>query len=68
MKKYSTPKAEKLTFEYTDNVTASNGYTTTDVSTQWWTCHTRYEYGDSPMVCGSQSEMSTAYWVCNNND
>ena len=67
MKRYVTPIAQKFEFNYTDNVTASSGYTTTDVSTKWWTCHTRYVYGDSPAVCGSQGEVSNAYWVCNNN-
>ena len=67
MRKYVTPKAEKLTFNYSNNVNASATFPTTDVSTQWWECHTRYEFGDSPVICGSQNEMSTAYWVCNNN-
>lgn len=67
-KEYTTPLAEKVEFDYSENVTASGAtsYTTTDMSTQWWECHTRYVYGDSPSVCGSQNEMSTAYWVCNN--
>ena len=67
MRKYNTPMAEKIHFDYSNNVTASRTYTTTDASTQWWECHTRYVYGDSPVICGSQKEISTAYWVCNNN-
>ena len=64
MKKYITPMVEKLKFNYSNNVVASSGYKTTDVSTQWWECHTRYEYNDSPSICGPQhSEVSTAYWV-----
>lgn len=64
---YITPMAEKLVFSYTDNVAASNTYSTTDLSTQWWECHSRFEYNDSPSLCGPKTEMSTAYWVCNNN-
>ena len=67
MRKYVKPMAAKLTFNYNENVVASNGYTTTDASTQWWQCHTRYEYNDAPATCGPHTEMSTAYWVCNNN-
>ena len=68
MKEYTKPLAEKLDFNYSENVAASRVFTTTDATTQWWECHTRYEYGDSPATCGSQSEMSTAYWVCDNNN
>ena len=57
MKEYITPMAQKFEFDYSENVTASSAcsYTTTDVSTQWWECHTRYDYGDSPTVCGSHA-------------
>ena len=48
MKKvYIVPEAMKFEFNYSENVAASGSgrtYTTTDATTQWWECHTRYEF------------------------
>ena len=41
-KEYKTPQAEKLDFEYSDNVTASGSVNLTDqATTNWWKCETR---------------------------
>ena len=69
-KEYIKPEAEKIAFDFSDNVTASgaNGsrtYTTTDATTEWWECHTRYEFNDSVEVCGQdEHEVTHAYWLC----
>ena len=61
---YQTPVAEKLGFDYEENVTASGtGYATTDVSNDWWTCNTRY--ADTETVCGQDGhEVSNPFWRC----
>lgn len=43
-KEYSTPQAEKIEFNYSNNVTASGsqGTLTDQASTAWWKCETRY--------------------------
>ena len=66
-KEYMKPRAERIIFEYDENVTASRSYTTTDATTQWWECHTRYEFNDSVEVCGQDGhETTNAYWLCDN--
>lgn len=57
MKKvYTKPVAEKLEFDYSDNVTASgNTSTLTDqATTAWWKCETRYTdiHSIDNSVCG----------------
>lgn len=64
-KTYQTPIAEKLSFDYEENVTASGtDYPTTDVSNDWWTCNTRYD--DAADVCGQDGhDNSNPFWRCN---
>lgn len=42
-KDYIQPKAEKLEFDYSDNVVASDGQgaLTDQATTAWWKCETR---------------------------
>ena len=40
-KKYVSPKAELLDFDYTDTVVASGTGLTDQASTNWWKCETR---------------------------
>jgi hypothetical protein len=64
-KEYMKPEATIITFDYSENVTASRTYTTTDQTTQWWECHTRYEFNDSVEVCGQDGhDVTHAYWLC----
>ena len=56
-RKYSTPLAEKLEFDYSNNVVASgpNAGTLTDqATTVWWKCETRYAdiHSIDNTVCG----------------
>ena len=54
-KEYSAPQAEKIEFNYSDNVTASGKGTLTDqASTAWWKCETRYTdiHSIDNTVCG----------------
>ena len=61
-KEYMKPEAEKVVFDYSENVTAS--YATTDESNDWWTCNTRY--ADAADVCGQDGhENSNPFWRCN---
>ena len=67
-KTYQTPVAEKVSFDYEENVTASNSngisYATTDESNDWWTCNIRYD--DAADVCGQdEHENSNPFWRCN---
>ena len=69
MKKvYIVPEAMKFEFNYSENVAASGSgrtYTTTDATTQWWECHTRYEFNDSVAICGQDGhDVTNAYWLC----
>ena len=64
-KEYMKPEAEKLTFDFSENVTAS--YRKTAVSTENWVCDSQYDFGDAPQTCGSQHQTSGVSWVCNNN-
>lgn len=57
MKKvYTKPMAEKLEFDYSDNVTASGntGALTDQATTAWWKCETRYTdiHSIDNSVCG----------------
>ena len=66
-KEYMKPEAEKVIFDYSENVTASRTYTKTDATTQWWTCETRYVFNDSVEVCGQDGhDVTHAYWLCDN--
>ena len=58
-KEYKKPLAEKLDFDYSDNVTASNtgtgtGILTDQATTDWWKCETRYAdiHSIDNTVCG----------------
>lgn len=54
-KEYKAPRAEKLEFDYSDNVTASGKSTLTDqATTQWWQCNTRIAdvHSIDNTVCG----------------
>ena len=55
-REYKTPLAEKLEFDYSDNVVASGGTgTLTDqATTAWWKCQTRYTdiHSIDNSVCG----------------
>ena len=56
-KAYITPMAEKLEFNYSDNVIASGGNTNTltdQATTAWWKCETRYTdvHSIDNTVCG----------------
>jgi hypothetical protein len=55
-KEYNTPQAEKLEFNYSDNVTASGsqGALTDQATTAWWKCETRYTdvHSIDNSVCG----------------
>ena len=54
-KEYNTPKAEKLEFDYSDTVTASNSNGLTDqATTAWWKCETRIAdvHSIDNTVCG----------------
>ena len=55
-REYKTPLAEKLEFDYSDNVVASGGAgTLTDqATTAWWKCETRYTdiHSIDNSVCG----------------
>ena len=65
---YMKPEAEKLTFDFSENVTASFAWT--DVSTQWNECHNRIDYGDTidDNCRPSPDQLNEAFsyfWVCN---
>ena len=61
-KEYMKPQAEKVEFDYSENVTAS--WATTDESNPNWTCGTRY--ADAANVCGQDGhEQSNPFWRCN---
>ena len=55
-KEYNTPQAEKLEFDYSDNVVASGsqGALTDQATTVWWICETRYTdvHSIDNTVCG----------------
>ena len=56
-KEYKTPLAEKLEFNYSENIVASGGNkgTLTDqATTAWWTCETRYTdvHSIDNSICG----------------
>lgn len=56
-KEYKAPIAEKLTFDYSDNVVASGGNAgqlTDQATTAWWTCQTRMTdiHSIDNSVCG----------------
>lgn len=68
-KEYTVPMAEKFEFNFSENIAASGNrtYTTTDATTQWWECHTRYVFNDSVEICGQDGhDVTNAYWLCNN--
>ena len=68
-KAYETPIVEKIEFEYTDTVTASNTATrakqTYSVSNEWYTCNSSL-VADNP--CGFElsggKQISNAYYDC----
>ena len=61
-KEYVKPAAEKVEFNYSDNVTASNS-DRTDAPDAYWQCGTRYNEEDG--VCGQTgNDVSTPYWEC----
>ena len=54
-KEYKKPLAEKLEFDYSDNVVASTGGQLTDqATTAWWKCETRYAdvHSIDNTICG----------------
>jgi hypothetical protein len=55
-REYKTPIAEKLTFDYSDNVVASGGQgaLTDQATTAWWKCEIRYTdiHSIDNSVCG----------------
>ena len=64
-KEYMKPEAEKLTFDFSENVTAS--FRKTNKSTANWVCDTQYDFGDAPQTCGSQYHTSGVSWYCTND-
>ncbi len=40
-KEYEAPKMERLDFDYTNTVVASDPALTDKATTEWWTCETR---------------------------
>ena len=67
-KDYQTPAAEKVEFDYSENVTASN-YGTWEkwmVSNPWYTCDSSYKEANG--VCGYNGHnISNPNYVCNSN-
>ena len=61
-KEFMKPEAEKLTFDFSQNVTAS--YAKTDAPAVSWVCNTRPVYNDSLEKCAPRTETSTLYWAC----
>lgn len=54
-KEYKRPLAEKLEFDYSDNVVASaTGQLTDQATTSWWKCETRYTdiHSIDNSICG----------------
>ena len=55
-REYKKPLAEKLEFNYSDNVVASGGQgaLTDQATTAWWKCQTRYTdiHSIDNSVCG----------------
>ena len=61
------PEAEKVIFDYSENVTASRTYTTTEQSNPDWNCNIRYIFNDSVSVCGQDGhDVTHEYWLCDN--
>ena len=61
-KEFMKPEAEKLTFDFSENVIASRPMT--DQSTEWWVCRSKPVYNDSLEDCAPKTETSTLYWAC----
>ena len=66
-KEYMKPEIEKLTFDFSENVTASFAWT--DQSTANWECNSRIDYGDTidDNCRPSPDQLHEAfsyYWEC----
>ncbi len=62
-KEYMKPLAEKVVFDYSNSVTASVSYETTDYSVPEWECHIRF--ADAQYVCGYDGhDLSNPQWKC----
>ncbi len=63
-KEYMKPEAEKVEFNYSENVTASISYATRDVDQINYECHEHY--ADAENVCGQDGHnVSNPYYRCN---
>ncbi|MBR4457501.1 MAG: hypothetical protein IKS31_00890 [Clostridia bacterium] len=66
-KAYMKPEAEKLTFDFSENVTAS--FALTDFVNDYNpVCTNRVDYGDQLGTCVTKDQLHEAfsnYWVCN---
>ena len=63
-KEYMKPEAEKVEFNYSENVTASISYATRDVDQINYECHEHY--ADAEKVCGQDGHnVSNPYYRCN---
>ena len=63
MKEYIKPMAEKVEFNYEENVSASISYATRDIDQIGYECHEHY--ADAEHVCGQDGHnVSNPYYRC----